>query len=314
MKQGRVRTVKAAKMNKITGLIGKTVAITGATGGLGREICKTVVSLGADIVLIDRDARKSSVLQRELTKVRDGVTVHRAELDLSHPEQIKNAAKRIAAYSPDYLILNAGVYHLPRYKCTGNIDNVFMINFLSHYLLVRALLPDLRKANAKVVAVGSIAHNYSRTDENDVDFSGRTSSALVYGNSKRYLMFALSELLKNEPHVSFTIAHPGITFTGITDHYPPAVFAVIKHPMKVIFPPPRVAAQNIVYGMFDSTEKNEWIGPRYFNIWGRPEKHRLTTCPEDERQRIFKNAELLADRLECETDRKSDENNAEKLN
>ncbi len=311
MKQGLVRTVKAAKMNKITGLIGKTVAVTGTTGGLGREICKAVVSLGADIVLIDRDARKSSVLQRELAKVRIGAAMHRVELDLSHPEQIKSAAKKIAAYSPDYLILNAGVYHVPRYKCTGNIDNVFMINFLSHYLLVRVLLPDLRKANAKVVAVGSIAHNYSRTNENDIDFSGRASSALVYGNSKRYLMFALSELLKNEPHVSFTIAHPGITFTGITDHYPPAVFAVIKHPMKIIFPPPRVAARNIVYGMFDSTEKNEWIGPRYFNIWGRPEKHRLTTCREDERQMIFKNAELLADRVKCETDPKPDENTGE---
>ncbi len=303
--------IKTAKMNKTTNLVGKTVAVTGTTGGLGREICKAVVSLGADIVLIDRDARKSSVLQRELAKVRIGAAMHRVELDLSHPEQIKSAAKKIAAYSPDYLILNAGVYHVPRYKCTGNIDNVFMINFLSHYLLVRVLLPDLRKANAKVVAVGSIAHNYSRTDENDIDFSGRASSALVYGNSKRYLMFALSELLKNEPHVSFTIAHPGITFTGITDHYPPAVFAVIKHPMKIIFPPPRVAARNIVYGMFDSTEKNEWIGPRYFNIWGRPEKHRLTTCREDERQMIFKNAELLADRVKCETDPKPDENTGE---
>ncbi len=311
MKQGRVRMIKTAKMNKTTNLVGKTVAVTGTTGGLGREICKAVVSLGADIVLIDRDARKSSVLQRELAKVRIGAAMHRVELDLSHPEQIKSAAKKIAAYSPDYLILNAGVYHVPRYKCTGNIDNVFMINFLSHYLLVRVLLPDLRKANAKVVAVGSIAHNYSRTDENDIDFSGRASSALVYGNSKRYLMFALSELLEKEPRVSFTIAHPGITFTGITDHYPPAVFAVIKHPMKIIFPPPCVAAQNIVYGMFDSTEKNEWIGPRYFNIWGRPEKHRLTTCREDERQMIFKNAELLADRVKCETDPKPDENTGE---
>ncbi len=311
MKQGRVRMIKTAKMNKTTNLVGKTVAVTGTTGGLGREICKAVVSLGADIVLIDRDARKSSALQCELAKVRIGAAVYRVELDLSHPEQIKSAAKKIAAYSPDYLILNAGVYHVPRYKCTGNIDNVFMINFLSHYLLVRVLLPDLRKANAKVVAVGSIAHNYSRTDENDIDFSGRASSALVYGNSKRYLMFALSELLEKEPRVSFTIAHPGITFTGITDHYPPAVFAVIKHPMKIIFPPPRVAARNIVYGMFDSTEKNEWIGPRYFNIWGRPEKHRLTTCREDERQMIFKNAELLADRVKCEIDPKPDENTGE---
>ncbi len=288
------------KCKKISDLSGKTVALTGTTGGLGKEICKSLVLRGADIVLVDRDAEKSSALQKELIKLRGGVTVNRVPLDLSHPERINAAALTIAKYHPDYLVLNAGVYHVPRSRCLGDIDNVFTINFLSHYLLVRAMLPELRKNRGKVIAVGSIAHNYSRTDENDVDFSARTSSALVYGNSKRYLMFALSELLEKEPHVSFTIAHPGITFTGITDHYPPLVFAVIKYPMKVIFSPPRVAAKNIVSGIYENTLKNEWIGPRFFNIWGPPKKHKLTTCPPDERKRIFENAERMAARLERE--------------
>lgn len=282
--------------NRISDLSGKTVALTGTTGGLGREICKLLVLNGADIVLVDRDAQKSAALQKELVKLRNGVAVNRVPLDLSRPDTVNEAALKISAYHPDYLILNAGVYRVPRSKCFGNVDNVFTINFLSHYLLVRAMLPELRKNSGKVVAVGSIAHNYSRTDENDVDFSGRTSSALVYGNSKRYLMFALSELLEKEPRLSFTIAHPGITFTGITDHYPPLVFAVIKYPMKIIFSPPRVAAKNIVCGILEPTQKNEWVGPRFFNIWGSPKKHKLTTCPPDERKRIFENAERLADR------------------
>ncbi len=284
--------------NKISDLSGKTVALTGTTGGLGREICKLLVLHGADLVLIDRDAEKSAALQKELIKLRSGVAVNRVPLDLSQPDRVHTAALKISAYHPDYLILNAGVYHIPRSRCLGDVDNVFTINFLSHYLLVRAMLPELRKNCGKVVAVGSIAHNYSRTDENDVDFSSRTSSALVYGNSKRYLMFAISELLEKEPRVSFTIAHPGITFTGITDHYPPLIFAVIKYPMKVIFPPPRVAAKNIVCGILESTLKNEWIGPRFFNIWGSPQKHKLNTCSPNERKRIFENAEQLAARFE----------------
>ena len=40
-------------------LAGKTVAVTGTTGGLGREICLHLASLGASIILMDRNAYRS---------------------------------------------------------------------------------------------------------------------------------------------------------------------------------------------------------------------------------------------------------------
>ena len=94
-------------------------------------------------------------------------------------------------------------------------------------------------------------------------------------------MCAMYKLCK-DTGVDISVVHPGITFTNITAHYPPLVFAVIKHPMKVIFMPARKACLSVIKGIFDSCEKYEWIGPRIFDVWGLPKKSMLKTVSEEE--------------------------------
>ena len=47
-------------------LIGKTVAISGATGGIGQELCNYLTMLGASIILLDRNQNKSKQLEASL--------------------------------------------------------------------------------------------------------------------------------------------------------------------------------------------------------------------------------------------------------
>ncbi len=166
----------------------------------------------------------------------------------------------------------------------------FQINFVSPYYMTKELLPQLRQRSGKVVAVGSIAHNYSKTDPEDIDFSTRSACSLVYGNSKRYLMFALMGLLRSSG-VKFAIGHPGITVTNITAHYPKLIYAVIRHPMKVIFMKPATAARSIIRAIFEEVPDLHWVGPRFFNVWGSPSVQKLKTCSESERIRICAAAE-----------------------
>ena len=271
-------------------LTGKTVAITGATGGIGQELCEYLALLGAKLILLDRNTEKSSALQEKLMKRHPDLSVDRIRLDLEDTSLVKTVSEKLCGLPIDILILNAGAYSKPRHKCETGLDNVFQINFLSPYYIARELLPLLRKRNGKIVAVGSIAHNYSRTDKEDIDFSSRKKSSLVYGNAKRYLMFSLYGLCGGK---NLSIVHPGITFTNITAHYPKLVFALIKHPMKIIFMKPKKAALSIIKGIFDSCQKNEWIGPNIFNIWGLPKKQKLFTCTEAECAEICKNADIL---------------------
>ena len=40
-------------------LSGRTVAVSGSTGGIGRQLCKILAALGANLILIDRNRKKS---------------------------------------------------------------------------------------------------------------------------------------------------------------------------------------------------------------------------------------------------------------
>jgi hypothetical protein len=141
--------------------------------------------------------------------------------------------------------------------------------------------------------VGSIAHTYSHIDDEDIDFSTRKKASLVYGNAKRHLMFSLFSL--DDPHIA--VAHPGITQTNITAHYPKLIYAIIKYPMRVIFMRPRKACLSILCGMLCECESGECIGPRVFDVWGLPSKKRLSTCPPDEAATVAERAERIYSEL-----------------
>lgn len=277
-------------------LIGKTVAITGSTGGLGRELCLYLASLGASLILVDRNFERSSTFAHELEK-EYSITVKCITADLSDFSSVEKAVCELKKQKIDIFIHNAGAYSIPRKICDTGYNNVFQINFVSPYYMIKQLLPNLSEQNGRVVVVGSIAHNYSKIDENDIDFSTRKPSSLVYGNAKRFSMFSLYELFKNEKNVKLSVTHPGIAFTNITAHYPKLIFAIIKHPMKVIFMKPKKAVLSVLKGCFDSTNYHSWIGPRLFNVWGYPKKQKLKTCTIAESQKIGKIAEEIYDKL-----------------
>ena len=123
----------------------------------------------------------------------------------------------------------------------------------------------------------------------------------MYGNAKRYLMFALEAWGQENSAVPVALTHPGITFTGITAHYPPWLFALIKHPMKWIFMPPDKAALSILLGLFDDTPAGTWLGPRLFSVWGYPRLSRLRTCSPEEKRAIAARAHEIFNQLDKNT-------------
>lgn len=281
-------TVRSWLEKNTSKLSGKTVAVSGSTGGIGRALCRYLAELGADLLLLDRSRRRSEEHRRSLLSLREGISVECITVELDDPRSVSLAAEELKKHPVDVFICNAGAYSIPRRVCDSGFDNVFQINFISPCMLIDALLPTLRERRGRVVVVGSIAHRYSVSDPADVDFSTRKKASLVYGNSKRYLMFVLAEHFRNEPEVGLAVTHPGITFTNITAHYPRVIFALIKHPMRIIFPSTRVACLSILRGVFEDTAPDEWIGPSLFDVWGFPKKRRLRSLKSGEREYFSK--------------------------
>jgi NAD(P)-dependent dehydrogenase (short-subunit alcohol dehydrogenase family) len=290
-----MRTDAWIKKN-IPSMLGKTVAISGATGGIGQELCRHLAGLGASLLLLDRNSERSNAWIEKLKIEFPSLNAKHLRLDLADFSTVRSVTKELLASVPDYLIFNAGAYHVPRYTTSIGHDNVFQINFVAPYYMARTLLPVMKERGGRIVAVGSIAHNYSHIDLSDVEFLTRKQSSKVYGNAKRFLMFSLFGLDKDGKTI--TVAHPGITLTNITAHYPKVIYALIKHPMKVIFMSPRRASLSILTAMVQDAKKNEWFGPCFFDVWGLPKKKLLKTCSADEAAEICKEAEKMFEKLQ----------------
>ena len=179
----------------------KTVAITGSTGGLGKETCLHLAGLNANLLFLNRNAEKSELLKAEILKKYPNTKIDFIKVDMQNFDSIKTACDILKSRKIDILILNAGSFNLKREKTVDGFDNVFQINFLTPYFITKTLLPCLNK-NSKVVVVGSIAHRYKKINKNDIQLMGESDAQKIYGNSKRFLMFSLYELFKSQQNSS----------------------------------------------------------------------------------------------------------------
>ena len=87
---------------------GKTVAITGAAGGIGQWLCRFFGAEGAVIAALDRSDKVNGLVE---TLGRDGITVKAAVADIASAEAVKSA---FAGFGDVHLLINnAGVSRHP---------------------------------------------------------------------------------------------------------------------------------------------------------------------------------------------------------
>ena len=271
----------------------KTICITGSTSDLAQFFVEKLASLGANFIFANRNKEKSEKQKQKLEERYPNIKIQILTVDFFDMNSVKLLVCKLKQLHIDILIINAAIYNEPRKTSNAGFDNIFQVNFVSPYFIVKQLLSQLRKVkDSKVVILGSIAHKYSKTNLNDIQLLKTAKSSKIYGNSKRFLMFSLQHLLKNSP-VNLTIVHPGITLTNMTNHYPFYINWLVKIGIKLFFPKPEKACLSIVSGVFKNTNQNEWIGPKIFNIWGYPKIQKINTASEQETIDIFNTAEKI---------------------
>ncbi|GAB5489749.1 MAG: SDR family NAD(P)-dependent oxidoreductase [Parasphingorhabdus sp.] len=138
----------------------KTIAITGATDGIGLETAKMIASKGHTLLLHGRNATKLSAAAEVVSAV-DGageIRTYRADLaDLSEVERLADEIKA-DANSIDVLINNAGVFKMANPLTKDGYDARFIVNVVAPYLLTRSLLP-LLSSSSRIVNLSSAAQS-----------------------------------------------------------------------------------------------------------------------------------------------------------
>ena len=115
--------------NNTSSLAGKKVAVTGTTGGIGKELCRYLAHLGASLILMDRNAKRSEAFRDELKASFPGTDVKCINIELEDMTSVKAATEALKTEGVDVFMHNAGAYSIPRHKCVSGYDNVFQINF-----------------------------------------------------------------------------------------------------------------------------------------------------------------------------------------
>ena len=149
----------------------QTIAITGATGGLGKELCKQLAKNGENLVFVDRNLQKSKNLAAEILKEYPNTKINFVTCDMSNLDTVNSAVTELDKLKIDTLVLNAGIYNVPLTTLEYGYNNVFQVNFLSQYILTKKLLSRDNCCVKKVVAVGSIAYKNIKFKSDDVDYS-----------------------------------------------------------------------------------------------------------------------------------------------
>jgi NAD(P)-dependent dehydrogenase (short-subunit alcohol dehydrogenase family) len=139
-------------------LTGKTVAITGADGGIGQALCRYFGAEGAKIAAIDRRPSVEGFAERLRS---EGFTAEFAVLDIGDAEAVARSFAALAGKlgGIDVLINNAGFSNHPTFAKTdpaGWRDDVNG-NLNGAYNCAHAVLPDMiEKRRGAIVNVGSV--------------------------------------------------------------------------------------------------------------------------------------------------------------
>lgn len=205
---------------------GKTILITGATSGLGKEATRVLANKSATVIMAVRNTEKAEGVAKEIRNGCPSASLDIRKLDLSSLESIHAFAEGMLSeyHQLHVLINNAGVMMPPYSKTRDGFEIQMGTNHLGHFALTGLLFPLLRTTkNSRIVATSSLAHRQGDIDFSDMQWEKRKyKTGRAYSDSKLANLYFAYELARKTEGQSdaplVTASHPGWTKTELDRH------------------------------------------------------------------------------------------------
>lgn len=198
----------------------KTVLITGATSGIGKETVYKFAENKATIIIVARNEAKAKALQEEVERLYKNKIIYYLA-DFSKLDQVRNVVEEIKQdfNKLDILINSVGVYSTKRILTEENNELTFQVNHLAVFLFTVLLIPLMKKETpSRIIQVNSQGHRFNGLSIKRPNFKGRFYTGLRgYGQSKTaqlYTVYELANMLKNT-NITINAMHPGAVLTNI---------------------------------------------------------------------------------------------------
>ena len=168
-------------------LAGRTILVTGANAGIGYWCAEILAGHGARVLLGCRSTERAEVAASSIRAHAPGADLGIVPIDLGSLVSTTAAAASVGERI-DAVICNAGVKAADRGARTADgLDLMVGTNFVGHFALI-ARLGDVLADDARVVAVGSLAHRFAEIDPATLAQPWTGPSLRQYGRSKAALM------------------------------------------------------------------------------------------------------------------------------
>ena len=269
---------------------GRTVVITGASSGVGRQAAVVLAGAGANVVLACRDEAKASAVVDHIRAATPKAQVSVVLLDLASLDSVREAARRIGAEHEriDVLINNAGVMWSPRGTTADGFELQFGTNHLGHFALTGLLLERLLTVDgSRIVTVASPAHKQGRIDFDDLQSVRRYRRSAAYAQSKLANLLFTYELqrrltAKGVPTVALA-AHPGGARSELNRNMPILVRGASWGLARPITHSVEAGALPILHAAVDPAARGgEYYGPDgLFEFKGKPTRLESTSRSHD---------------------------------
>src|SRR5712691_7242738 len=213
-------------------MVGKTVLVTGGTGGIGKATAIGLARLGARVGITGRDMARAEAAAADIRSASNKADVDAFAADLSSQSEVRRLAREVLErYSRlDVLVNNVGGFWTHRHVTADGLEHTFALNHLAPFLLTNLLLDRLKaSAPARIVTVSSGAHTTGRLDFDDLQGTQKYSGQRAYNASKLANVMFTYELARRLQGrgVTATVLHPGVVSTAFGAEDQSAFFTVL---------------------------------------------------------------------------------------
>jgi retinol dehydrogenase-14 len=258
---------ESAMVDDAPSMAGKTVLVTGGTGGIGKATAIGLAALGARVAITGRDIKRVEAAAADIRGATGNPQVDAFAADLSSQAEVRRLAAEVLDTYPrlDVLVNNVGGFWATRHVTVDGLEHTFALNHLAAFLLTDLLLPRLKaSAPARVVTVSSGAQSLGKIDFEDLQGERTYSGQTAYNQSKLASVMFTYELARrlDGTGVTATVLHPGVVSTGFGAEDPSRIFKVIVPFVRPFMKTPEQGAATSIF--LASSSMVEGITGQYF--------------------------------------------------
>lgn len=199
---------------------GKTALVTGAGGGMGREVALELARRGAHVIVHARSEARAKPVVNEIQAA--GGKAEIMACDLASIPALRTAAQMVREKHGvlHILVNNAGFWAGAHETTAEGHERTWATNVLAPFVLTHELLDPLRAGGGRVVNVSSREHLAGEIHWDDLYLGKHFSARRAYRQSKLALVMLTNALARREPALRANSVHPGVIATDLFRNMP----------------------------------------------------------------------------------------------